>query len=187
VQRLFKTHIRRGDVVYDLGANVGFFTLLAAKLVGASGQVNAFEPLPRNLIRLRRHLQLNRVTNVTVFPLAIARTAGVAQFNIAESPSMGSLQERGTLEVQTASLDDLVRSGAIAPPSLMKIDVEGGEHDLLTGAAETLSKYRPTILLSTHGYQQHELCWSLLSTAGYTLELIRDGEADGDYLVLARR
>lgn len=186
VQRLFEQFVAKGDVVFDIGANVGFFTLLAAKLVGPTGRVFAFEPLPRNVEYIERHLALNRVENATVLPLALSRAAGVARFNIAESPSMGRLSESGTLEVETASLDELLRSGRIAAPAFIKMDVEGAECDVLNGAKEMLAEHRPAILLSAHGWQQHELCTAFLQTTGYKLELLRDGAADGDYLVLAR-
>src|SRR5687767_8704385 len=69
VQRIFVEHVRPGGVVYDVGANAGFFTLLASKLAGSSGRVYAFEPMERNLHYIRKHLQMNRVENVEVFPI----------------------------------------------------------------------------------------------------------------------
>src|SRR5437764_415668 len=71
VQQLFRERLHPGDTVFDIGANVGFFTLLASKLV-EGGHVYAFEPLPRNLYYLERHIRLNDVTNVSVEALAIA-------------------------------------------------------------------------------------------------------------------
>src|SRR5574341_673203 len=74
-QKRFVREIKKGDVVYDIGAHVGFYTLLASELVGPSGQVIAFEPLPRNLGYLHRHLALNSCKNVTVIEAAVGNAA----------------------------------------------------------------------------------------------------------------
>lgn len=182
-QRVFLDHVKPADVVFDIGANVGFFTLLAAKL---AKQVYAFEPLPRNVDYLRRHLEMNKVRNAKILPLAVAASTGTARFAVAESPAMGALGRGGDLEVETDTLDRLVAQGRVQRPDFMKIDVEGSEHDVLSGAANVLRQAKPIIFLSAHGWQQHERCSSLLADAGYRLELLRDGAADGNYLMLAR-
>ncbi len=69
-QKIFSEEIRPGDVVYDLGANVGFYSLLASFLVGPKGRVYSFEPLPSNLEFLRNHLALNKVSNCVVYGVA---------------------------------------------------------------------------------------------------------------------
>lgn len=184
-QRVLKRLIEPGAVVYDLGANVGFFTLLASKLAGAAGVVYAFEPLPRNIELLERHVQLNRASNVRVMPLAVTATSGVARFARAANPSMGGLAEEGDVEVRTDSIDALVGSGVIRPPTFLKIDVEGAEDGVLAGAKQVLREHRPDILLSAHGYRKHETCSSLLQDLGYALRDLRDGHADGNYVVLA--
>lgn len=183
-QRAFVESIREGDVVYDIGANVGFFTLLASKLVGPRGTVYALEPLPRNVSYLERHVSLNGRQNVRVLPIAAAAATGTARFGIAHNPSQGGISERGELEVVTRSLDDLVATGTV-PPTFLKIDVEGAESQVLEGAGRLLRESHPAILLSTHGWQQHERCSEMLKSYGYTLTLLRDGSADGNYMLLA--
>jgi FkbM family methyltransferase len=187
MQRLFREHIRPGAIVYDVGANAGFFTLLASKLAGDSGRVYAFEPLPRNLEFLGRHIRLNELANVHNEALAIAATSGEAHFRIAQHASMGGLSEEGDLRVVTASLDDLIVSGRATRPDFIKMDIEGAESDALRGAKELLAGGALTIALSTHGWQQHETCWAILTDAGFKLDLLRDGAADGDYLILATK
>jgi FkbM family methyltransferase len=187
MQRLFRERIRPGATVFDVGANVGFFTLLASKLAGDSGRVYAFEPLPRNVDLLERHIRLNELANVHVASIAIAATSGEAHFRIAQHASMGGLNDGGDLRVVTASLDDLIASGRVARPDFIKMDIEGAESDALRGAAGLLASGPLTIALSTHGWQQHETCWSILNDAGFKLELLKDGAADGDYLILATK
>jgi FkbM family methyltransferase len=184
-QAVFARLVRKGDVVYDIGANVGFFTLLAAKLAGRGGTVYAFEPLPHNLACLRKHIAVNHAA-VDVLPVALSSSSGVARFATATSAAMGRLADGGDLEVRTETVDELVSSGRISPPRFMKMDVEGAEHSVLTGAAATLVRHRPVILLSTHGYLVHEQCCALLRELGYGIELIRDGTADGQYTLVAQ-
>jgi FkbM family methyltransferase len=187
MQRLFREHIRPGAILYDVGANAGFFTLLASKLAGDSGRVYAFEPLPRNVEFLERHIRLNELANVQVESLAIAAMSGEAYFRIAQHASMGGLSEGGNLRVITASLDDLIANGRVKRPDFIKMDIEGAESDALRGAKELLGGGPMTIALSTHGWQQHETCWAILGDAGFNLELLKDGADDGDYLILATK
>jgi FkbM family methyltransferase len=174
-------------VVLDVGANVGFFTVLASRLAGPGGHVYAFEPLPRNLYYLERHVRLNDLTNVSVEGLAIAATSGQAYFRTAPHSSMGGLRDDGNFQVTTASLDDLLATGRIRRPDFIKMDIEGAESDALRGSATLLSGSGLTIVLSTHGYEQHELCGAILKSHGFKLDLLRDGAADGDYLILAKK
>ncbi len=187
VQQLFRRHLRRGSVVLDIGANAGFYTLLAAKLAGATGHIHAFEPLPRNLHYLQQHVRLNGLANVTVHPIAVSASSGRAQFHTTTHASMGRLGKAGDLDVETASLDDLLASLRITMPDFIKMDIEGAEGEALRGATTLLSHSPMTIVLSTHGYVQHERCWSLLKDAGFDLQLARDGAADGDYLIVGTK
>jgi FkbM family methyltransferase len=187
MQRLFRERIWPGAIVFDVGANVGFFTLLASKLAGDSGRVYAFEPLPRNLNFLERHVQINELANVHVEALAVAATSGDAHFRIAQHASMGGLAEGGDLRVVTTSLDDLIASGRVKRPDFIKMDIEGAESDALRGAARLLANGPLTIALSTHGWQQHENCRAILTEAGFDVQLLKDGAADGDYLILAAK
>src|SRR5688500_4616739 len=88
VQRIFVEHVRPGGVVYDVGANAGFFTLLSSKLAGPSGAVYAFEPMERNLRYIREHLRLNRTENVHVVPMAVSDRIGSVRFAASHNPAM---------------------------------------------------------------------------------------------------
>ena len=92
-QKRFAAELKPNDVVYDLGAQAGFYSLLASRLVGPQGAVYAFEPLPRNVRLLQQHIDLNRATNINVFELAVGGTDGTAQFADGPNPLQGSLSE----------------------------------------------------------------------------------------------
>ena len=93
-QRQLAAYLMRDQIVYDIGANVGFYTLLAARRVGSSGKVYAFEPSPANVAHLQRHLSLNGCRNTTVFECALADQPGEATFDDQEG-SAGPLSPGG--------------------------------------------------------------------------------------------
>lgn len=186
VLRAFVEHVGPGSVVADVGANVGYYTLIASRLVGPTGKVVAFEPLPRNLLYLRSHISVNGLNNVHVVEGAVSDQSGELSFNARTNPAMGFLSETGNFRVATMALDAVWRQLALPPPNLIKIDVEGGEAAVLRGAQSLLATH-PALLLSTHGSANHEICLGVLSSRGYrTFDLLRDGSADGMYEVLAR-
>jgi FkbM family methyltransferase len=163
---------RRGETAYDLGANVGFYTLLFSRLVGRDGVVHAFEPAERNLGFLRRHVTMNHAANVHIHPAAVGRETGTALFDPVSHPSMGRLvPEPGsrTLPVPLISLDDFVYSRGNAPPDIVKMDVEGGEVDVIVGMRRLLAERRPRLLVAVHGEDRWSGCRDLLGEAGYVI------------------
>jgi hypothetical protein len=90
-QRLFEQTVTRGSVVFDIGAHVGFYTLLSSVLVGTVGKVFAFEPVPRNLHYLYEHLRFNDATNVTVTEAAVADACGTTLFDESANSATGHL------------------------------------------------------------------------------------------------
>jgi FkbM family methyltransferase len=165
-QRQIANELKAGDTFYDLGANVGFYTLLAAGRV-AAGNVYAFEPLPRNIEYLRKHLKLNSVSNAELLELAVCDVVGIASFQEADNSSMGHLGGGGSTRVRTATLDSLLLQEKILPPSLIKIDIEGAELLALRGACETFRRFRPVLFLATHSRELHNECVQLLASWGY--------------------
>lgn len=184
-QELLAVHVKSGAVVWDVGANVGFFTLLASRLVSETGCVVAFEPVPRNADLMRRHVALNDVRNVMVREVALSDLSGTSRLDEGANSFSGRLSASGGLNVTTERGDDLVRAGQVPAPNFMKIDVEGAESRVLEGCANILRSARPVIVLSAHGWQQHELCARALQMSGYSVDTKKDGREDGDYLVVA--
>jgi FkbM family methyltransferase len=185
-QRILKEFIREGDNVFDVGANVGFYTLVAARLVGDKGHVVAFEPLPRNLRYLTNHVELNRLKCVRVVVAAVSEKKGSGFLAPGGSFSQSALATSG-LPVDLVSLDDVVLSGGMPGPTFIKIDVEGSELSVLRGAENALERFGPVIVLAGHGYSRHQECREYLESRGYTVRMTRDGSADGNYELLAER
>jgi FkbM family methyltransferase len=171
-QRAFAGLVQRGDVVYDLGANVGFYSLLGARLAGDAGAVYSFEPLARNLGYLRKHVAMNRAKNCFVIEAAVADFDGEMRFESSEEPTTAHLSARGEVAVCVVRLDSLVERGEIRPPNVIKIDVERAEVKALQGAVGTIEKFRPRILLATHDRELHAECVEFLERRGYRLEML---------------
>lgn len=176
-QQIFASLIKPGGVVFDVGANVGFYTLLASELVGPNGRVYAFEPLPDNLKYLQRHLEINHITNAAVIPAAVSESCGTGSFEEGPSRPASRLSKRGRLRVDVVALDALVSRGELPAPDFMKMDIEGGEALALSGARTILEMNHPTVFLSTHGHDLQVECSQLLHAHGYTL---RDVTPRGD-------
>ena len=187
-QRKIAGIVTQGMTVLDVGANVGFFTLLMSRLVGPTGRVFAFEPLPANAARLIHHIDINSLSNVTVSEVAISREDGEASFSTGADCYHGRLEEDGTASVRVpiASIDSLLKSGRIVLPDFMKIDIEGAEFDLLQGCKVMFESNRPPILLSMHGPDQRERCLTFLREHGYRIEPLGDQKAENtDVLALS--
>jgi FkbM family methyltransferase len=165
-QRLFASLVPANGTVYDIGANVGFYTLLAAS---RAKRVIAVEPLSENLAYLKRHLDLNGVCNVEVWPAAVADKEGDEPFAAAGDRSQGKLGGEGPL-VPTVTLDRLCE--ICGPPALIKVDVEGAEYRVLLGAQKCLAAYRPIIFVSTHSISLHRACITLLTDSGYDVQQV---------------
>ncbi len=171
--------VTRGGVSYDIGGYRGYMAGVMAA-AGAS-QVVVFEPLPENQQAIRRLCALNPALPVELLCLAAGKTDGIARLKTMPDRSMAKLATSlfqpdagalGAIEVRLRTIDALVREEAIPPPDLVKIDVEGAECDVLAGAAETLHRWRPTVLLEAHSAALEDECARTLRDLGYFVRRI---------------
>jgi FkbM family methyltransferase len=163
-QALIAANLAEGDVFYDLGAHVGFFTVLAAKIVGKTGKVIAVEPMQANFARLADHVRINGYEDrVQMIEAAVTDRTGQAQFKSHEKSQMGRLDDSGDSVVATVALDEL---GLLAP-ALVKMDIEGGEPKALQGMRHLIRSGKPTLVISPHGTD--DACVALLASWGYSV------------------
>lgn len=144
------TVLERGDCFYDVGANIGIYTLWAAPKVGRDGQVHAFEPAPSTFEDLTRLVRLNDLSNVAAVPTAVGACSGIGYLQtVAGASGLAhlTLDPDNCLETALTTLDDY--SGRHRPPALVKIDVEGHELAVLQGATGLLGTHRPALVLET--------------------------------------
>jgi FkbM family methyltransferase len=154
---VFERMVTAGNVVADVGAHWGYFTLLAATLCGEAGRVIAFEPFPRNVSILTKNVHANRLTNVDIVPGAVSDREGMADLILSRDTSGNSLisvpsgaklspGQCDHLAVRTLALDDFFAS-ARCTPKLIKIDIEGGELAALVGMSELIKGTRDLALI----------------------------------------
>lgn len=170
-------------VFYDLGANIGFYSLIADQYI-RTGRIYSFEPVPANRQLFEKHLQLNspllRSGKISIEPFAIADQEKTISFSndtrhrdgntyISASPVFTAAKD--LITVQCYSIDDWVQQGH-ERPDIIKIDVEGAEYEVLQGAIKTLQQYKPNLLLATHDYHLpgvKDQCVEYLKQLGYTV------------------
>jgi FkbM family methyltransferase len=175
-QQILAERLRPGMVFYDLGANIGLFSLLAARLVGPTGKVFSFEPDPDTAARLRRNIARNEYENTTVIQAGVWSTSGKQIFLAADasSPDHGvgkfGAEDAGAngTALECVALDDF--AGNRPPPDAIKCDVEGAEVEVLRGAANTLRRQRPWIVCELHSDENARAVQDILNQCGYRLE-----------------
>ena len=165
---VLKTLLNLGDTVFDIGANIGFYSVLFSNWVGSRGRVVAYEPDSANLKLLRRNLKLNGCQNASVRPVALSNESGRELFSVDRvTRSTGHLGSGATyggtifgsgkedlISVVTCTLDDEVSE--YGAPNLIKMDIEGGEYNALTGGIRTLTSHRPLIVSELNTWSQEE-------------------------------
>jgi FkbM family methyltransferase len=167
LQEILASHLRPNMTFYDVGANVGFLAVLAARLVGNSGQVHCFEPLPANVEQIRHNAGLNGFSQIAVHPAALAQTDSTATFRVSERPTFGALSDSpmavdkqiATIEVCVRRLDSLFDEGGLKGPDVIKIDIEGSEIDFFAGAEKVIQRHRPLLLIELHGTNKAVAGW----------------------------
>jgi FkbM family methyltransferase len=174
VQDALRSYLRSGMTFYDLGANIGFFSLMAARRVGEQGRVVAFEADPEMAARLREHIARNKFDWVTVEEKAVWSEASTVLFervDPARSPDRGlghvaNAASGNTIKVEAVSLDEFARTSATSP-DFIKCDVEGAEVEVFRGAQRLLAEKRPGILCEIHSEENRRALVAEFARFGY--------------------
>ncbi len=183
LQYALKQFVKNGMVVFDVGANIGYVSILISRLVGKEGKVYSFEALPANLDRFRHNLELNDFSScVKVIPAAVVEADREVRFFIGPSTGMGKadgsagrddFQYRDTILVPGLKLDDFVFRDGNRLPELIKMDIEGGEVLALPGMRRVLHEGRPILLMELHGPQSLQVAWDELRLARYQISIMK--------------
>jgi FkbM family methyltransferase len=168
--------VQSGWVAYDVGANLGFYSVLLGHQVGPKGGIYSFEANPVCVEYLRSNLVLNRVANCEILPCALVDNREQVKFTINYGTSAVGLTQRSSfyeskigheVDVQGYPMDELVETFNLRKPDVIKIDIEGAEAFAVAGMLRTLEKYRPLILLELHGRSAAEQTLPQLDQVGY--------------------
>jgi FkbM family methyltransferase len=174
---------KRG-VIYDVGANYGFYCL---KLAHVASHIHAFEPVTESYRVLQGNLRRNRLSNVTAHKLAVGDASEARQMYIYTSSGNNSFipiqfgryhpaQVVGRESVDVVTLDSMLHEAQLEPPDVVKVDIEGGELAALRGARELIDKYRPALLI--------ESCEALSEAAGYRRsDLLNELDQHSSYVI----
>jgi len=184
LQAALREFARPGMVAYDVGANVGYITLLLVRAVGSEGRVFSFEPLPANLERLQANLAVNDLSyNVEIVPMAVGEQRGRASFLVHQSTGMGKIKGsagrvesyKDVIDVEIIDLDAFVFDLRNPEPDIIKIDIEGGEVLALPGMRRLLVEVRPLLLMELHGEGAAQVAWEVLTSSRYNLCRMKRG------------
>jgi len=180
--RALRKYVREGDFCLDIGANLGYFSILMSHLVGPRGKVEAFEPMPGTAAVLRENIRIKSAENVSVVEAAVSDKPGNLDL-LSESsqrfPKNASLVGyRMSGEVEHTSVPaitlDKYFEGLERLPNLLKIDVEGGEQGVLEGARNMLTRGGPLLIVEIHAWESERSreVLRVLSEVGYRAEII---------------
>jgi FkbM family methyltransferase len=184
LQSALRRFIPSGAVIFDVGANIGYVSLLLAKAAGEAGKIFAFEALPSNVEQLRRNVALNAMEKqVTVIDRAVTEAPGPVRFLVHASGGMGKVagsagredRYKSEVTVQGISLDEFVYGQGNPAPQVVKMDIEGGEVLALPGMRRVLTEARPLMLMELHGPESCRAAWEMLTSAGYEIFWMRPG------------
>lgn len=170
-----------GKIAFDIGANVGFYSILFSRMVGSNGRVISFEPFPRNVSYLKKHIQINKINNVEIHACAIGKINCTMKFDTRNHHAQGRIGQVGELEVNVCTLDSLEIPNMSV--GIMKIDVEGAEADVLHGGRLFFKKHRPVILLSTHGEKEVSECKDFFEEYEYAMIPSEENEKCSEWVV----
>ncbi|ESA38761.1 family methyltransferase [Leptolyngbya sp. Heron Island J] len=170
-------YLRPEDSFLDIGANVGIYSILAASRISL-GKVFSFEPLPKNIDRLKENCKLNKFDHIEIHSVAISDIQGEIALNLAEGDSMPfitSSPEENSITVPTDTLDNIFRGRELKQLTLAKIDIEGAEFLAFKGARSLLEKHLPYVwileinnTIKNFNHTEEDVV-SLLNSFGYHL------------------
>ena len=191
LHRFLRRVVKPAMTCLDVGANIGCVTTHLSKLVGPSGRVFAFEPVPHLFERLRENIALNDFgQTASLHQLALSREPGRATIKMAhqdcDNQGMASLRNTDhpqlstALQIQTTTLDDFVRDNSLDRIDLIKMDVQGAEAWVIEGGIKTLRRLQPALLLEVSPYDLRSFgktsadLLKLLESLGYECYRLKD-------------
>ena len=189
---------KSGDIVVDVGAHIGLYSLIAAKRVGPGGKVIAIEPDPENFKILRKNILLNRSKNIEALECAAYSAREKLKLFLPELEQGRTIfntvmQDRAKtsinfLEVEANTLDNILESKNITEVNWIKIDVEGAELEVLKGAVNTLSSNRDlTLLVEVHGDANYKPILEIFQEYKFQIDYEEKYYPSNDRHIIARK
>lgn len=189
VEKELRERLSDGDVAFDVGANLGYFSAVMAQAVGRDGEVAAFEPVGTTFRRLEETRRWSSLPQIKAFNVAVGDHEGTVRlWHARESSAIASTSYRvpgGRQEtVELGTIDGYVTAGTVRPPRLIKIDVEGHELDVVRGAMGTIRTYLPDLIFEVNPLMAGGAGWDISDirdlvtrSAPYRFKRIDTGES----------
>jgi len=185
LQETIEDLVLPGQIIYDIGANIGFMSLFFAKRAGSNGHVFAFEALPENVVRLERNIELNEMRGrITMVQAAVQDQSGLVDFYLGPSDGMGKVEGsagrsaseyKTSIRVEGVAIDEFIFTSGNPIPDIVKMDIEGGEILALPGMERLLRLNHPILLVELHGPDAAKLTWELLTKQNYRICRMSNG------------
>jgi FkbM family methyltransferase len=189
--KLILGHLPVGSVVLDVGANTGYYALIAAGAVGSSGHIYAFEIQPELQCILRRNVMHNNIADrVTIVPAGCWSSIGAATIESHGDPGAARIAFSATGNVRVTTIDDYVAEVGVERVDLVIIDVEGADFEVLKGAAGVLKRFSPIVVAEVHhlgafGGSEEQMC-AFMARLGYSARPVNN-EFSRDILFTPRQ
>ena len=172
VNELILKSLSEGDVFIDVGSNIGYYSILAGKIVGEKGQIVAIEPIPDTVNVLNLNVKLNALKNIIVIPKAAWTNPSILNIYLPEGnygwASAVKWYGNKSFTIEAVPLDDIAKK--IPAIKLLKIDVEGSEYQVLIGAKETLEKTKHIVLELSENSDEIQ---RMLEEAGFKIRKLK--------------
>ena len=173
IARLCKSQLRQNTVVYDIGAHIGYTTVLFAHYLKGTGAVHAFEILPSTAELLQNTVEANQFQNVVIHAVGLGAEEAIQRLTIG-STAMTSIRAakregQSTECCKVVRLDTYRRERDLPQPALMKVDIEGAEIQFLQGSLELIDECQPTMIIEFHSKDLLQQGYGLLTSLGYQL------------------
>jgi len=173
IAQLCKSQLRQNSVVYDIGAHIGYTTVLFAHYLKGTGAVHAFEILPSTVELLQNTVNANQFQNVVIHAVGLGAEETIQQLPVgptAMTSLRATLREGQRAErCKVVALDTYRRERGLPRPALMKVDIEGAEIQFLQGSLELLDECQPTMIIEFHSKDLLQQGYTLLTSLGYQL------------------
>jgi FkbM family methyltransferase len=163
-----------GGICFDIGANVGLYTVLFSRYARF---VYSFEPVPRNIRFLHRTVEINKCRNVTIVPLAVGDKLSMNSFSVESNFAIGRVDINGMQPVACTDIDSFCDKYKLFP-DIIKIDVEGFEEEVIHGGRRILRERHPKLLLSLHSFDLCRRCVLALKGIGYRNFIVLKGKGN---------
>lgn len=172
VQNIFI--LKKKDVIIDVGAHIGTYTIPIAIQIEKLGKILAFEPNPRNAMLLRKNIQLNELKNVILFENAASDRNQITNLILSDDPMLSMITddiEEENIKIECITLDSIYEKLELKKIDWLKIDAEGSEIKVLKGAKKILEKFHPKIIVEVRK-ENEDMIKELLCKEGYNIKYL---------------